>query len=107
MAESNYYNRKTMVFDKHGDNENDIPKSNYSWISIPLKFRGFQDCIDFNVLMNYDINNRSEQVKKAVGCKFLKINQTNSTSFSLQNIALSKSITKLCNPKAAKTLNTP
>ena len=87
-----------MVFDKHEDNENSIPKSNYNWISIPLKFHEFQDCINFNVLMDYDysINNRFERVKTAVGCRFLNIKQTNPTSLSLHNIALSKNNTKLC-----------
>ena len=93
-----YYTQKTIVFDKHSDSENNIPKSNHSSISVPLKYKEFQDCVDFHILHDYTFEryDRLELVKRAVGCHFLTINQTNSTSLSLQNINLSESNTQLC-----------
>ena len=91
-----YYSQRTMVFDKHGDNESSITKSNNTSISIPLKFQEFQDCIDFHMNNDYKSNTRFETVKTAVGCHSLKMNETNPTSFSVQNITLSERNTKLC-----------
>ena len=80
-----YYNRKTIVLDKHYDNKDGIRKSNYSSISIPLKFQAFQDCLNFKINYDYHDGNRSVKVKFAVGCHFVKTNQTSFSSMSFDN----------------------
>ena len=91
-----YYNQKTIVFNAFDKNKNGIQKSNYSSISIPLKFPAFQDCIDFQLSVNYQNNNRSQQIKTSVGCHFVETNQSNLESLSLHNVTLTENRTKQC-----------
>ena len=91
-----YYNQKTIVFNTFDENKNGIRKSNYSSISIPLKFPAFQDCIDFQLHKNYETENRSQQVKISVGCHFVETNQRNLASLSLLNVTLTENRTKQC-----------
>ena len=89
-----YYNQKTMVINAH--EENKTYKSNYSSISIPLKFPAFQDCLEFQMDNNYNNINRSELVKASVGCHFVETKQANLTSLSFHNITLTENRTQQC-----------
>ena len=71
-------------------------KSNYSSISIPLKFPAFQDCLEFRMKNNYNNINRSESIKSSVGCHFVETKQNNLKSLSFHNITLTENRTKQC-----------
>ena len=91
-----YYNQKTIVFKAFDQNKNGIQKSNYSSISIPLKFPAFQDCIDHRLSIDYTSVNQSQKIKNLVGCHFVETNQRNLESLSLHNVTLTENKTKQC-----------
>ena len=85
-----------MIIKAFDESNNGILKSNYSSISIPLRFPAFQDCIEYHMSNDHQSIHYSEHLRESVGCRFVKAMPTNITSLSVDNTTIIQNRTKEC-----------